>query len=785
MIKHSLLLLLVAMHFVAFSQKSTVHGYIKDQTNGEALIGATVYIKGTNIGTVSNPYGFYSLSLPSGKYQLVVSFIGYRTIEKAIDLQADVQVNIDLNSDTEQIEEVTVNAEGKNENIRSTNIGLETVTSKTIQKLPKMMGEADVIKTLQLLPGVVSTGELSSNLSIRGGARDQNLILLDEAMVYNASHLLGLFSAFNNDAIKTVDLYKGIIPCVYGGSISSVMDIRMNEGSARKYTGNLSIGTLASRLMIEGPIIKEKSSFMISGRRTYYDLLTQMMHKMDSAIPKIPYYFYDLNAKANYSFNDKNRLYISGYFGRDVYDSEFGTSKQSLSWGNYTGTLRWNWLISNRLFANTTFMVNNYDYNISSESSVGKKSIKYTWDASLKDINGKIDFGYFLNPDNTVKFGIQTTFHNFDIAKVNGHFDTLKFDYNIPKMYCYEHKLYLGNQQKLSENINLEYGINVGILQCVGKATVYTLNRTEKLGSVYYKVVDDTTYSKGKVYKTYKDIDPRISLSWTINPDNSVKIGYSRTHQYLHIASNSNSGTPLDVWMPATNNVKPQYAHQASVGYFRNFFGGMIKTSAEVYYKAMFNQIEFAEFSQPYMNPHIEEDFRFGKGRAFGLELMARKDEGKFTGWVSYTLSKSERKINDIQDKSWYPSPYDQRHNISVVGMYDLSRHFSLALTWVYNTGKPFDAPSAKYQWGNVVLPYYSGKNASKYPDYHRMDLNVEYKINPQSKFQSSLTLSIFNLYNRKNANVIYFKAEEGFKTQAYRVAMMQRMFALSYNLNF
>jgi hypothetical protein len=785
MTKKLLLLLLVAIPLLAFTQKNTVHGYIKDKSNGEALIGATVYIKGTSTGTVSNSYGFYSLSLAKGQYQLVVSFIGYKTIEKSIDLQADVPLNIDLEADNEQIEEVLVTAEGKNENIRSTNIGLENIASKTIQKLPKMMGEADVIKTLQLLPGVVATSELSSNLSVRGGARDQNLILLDEAMVYNASHLLGLFSAFNNDAIKSVDLYKGMIPCIYGGSISSVMDIRMKEGSTRNYAGNLSIGTMASRLMIEGPVIKDKSSFMISGRRTYYDVLTKMMHKLDTNIPKVPYYFYDLNAKANYTINDKHRLFISGYFGRDVYDSEYGASQQSLSWGNYTGTLRWNWLISNRLFANTTFMVNNYDYKIATETSLGDKSVEYTWDAFLKDINGKIDLGYFLNPDNTIKFGMQTTFHNFNVAKVKGHFDTLKFDYDIPKMYCYEHKFYIGNQQKLSENINLDYGFNIGILQCVGKATVYNLNRTEEDGSVYYKVVSDTTYSKGNVYKTYKDIDPRFSLSWAINPDNSIKIGYNRTHQYLHIASNSNSGTPLDVWMPVTNNVKPQYAHQVAMGYFSNFLGGNIKTSAEVYYKAMYNQIEFAEFSQPIMNPHIEEDFRFGKGRAFGLELMVRKEEGRFTGWVSYTLSKSERKTIDIQDKSWYPSPYDQRHNLSVVGMYDLTKHFSASLTWLYNTGKPFDAPSAKYQWGNVVLPYYNGKNASKYPNYHRLDLSLEYKINPQSKFQSSLTLSVFNVYNRKNANVIYFKAEEGFKTQAYRIAMMQRIFALSYNLNF
>ncbi len=786
MMKYLLLLILVASASFVYSQKQTVHGYVKDRANGEALIGATIYVKGTSTGTVSNPYGFYSLSIPRGKYIMVISFIGYQSFEKEIDLQADISLDVDLVSDSEQIEEVTVTAEGKNENIRSTNMGLENVTAKTIDKLPKMMGEADVIKTLQLMPGVVATSEMSSNLSVRGGARDQNLILLDEAMVYSASHLLGLFSTFNNDAIKSVDLYKGIIPSQFGGSISSVMDIRMKEGGTRKFTGNASIGTLTSRFTIDGPIIKEKSSFMVSARRTYFDFLTGMMHKVDTTVPKVPYFFYDLNAKANYTINDKHRLFVSGYFGRDVADFSYGEgSSQKLSWGNYTGTLRWNWLISNRLFLNTTLMVNNYNYDISQKSEFGDKSMAFTWKAQLHDLNGKMDFGYFLNPNNTLKFGYQNTFHDFEIAKVNGHIDTLNFSFNVPKMYCFEHKLYLGNNQKLGDHINLEYGFNIGILQNVGKAYVYDLNRVEDNGSVYYNVIDTTIYKSHKVYNTYWEPDPRFSISWTINPDNSIKIGYSRTHQFLHIASNSNSGTPLDVWMPVTNNVKPQYAHQGAIGYFRNFLGGGIKTSAEVYYKAMYNQIEFVEFSQPYMNPHIEEEFRFGKGRAYGLELMARKDEGKLTGWVSYTLSKSERKIKDMQETNWYLSPYDQTHNVSVVAMYDLTKKINVSTTWVYNTGKPFDAPSAKWQYGNMVLPYYDGKNASRYPNYHRLDLSVEYKFNPNSLFQSSLSLSIYNAYNRKNANVIYFKAEEGNVTQAYRVAMMQRMFALSYNLSF
>ncbi len=773
-----LIVLLFLFSAVGFSQKVTLHGYLTDNSNGESLIGASVYVKGTSKGTVTNVYGFYSLSLDPGDYTIVYSYMGFVNIEKKIELIKDTKLSVELATDSEEIEEVVVTAKAGNDNIVSAKMGVQKLDSKVIDRVPTLLGEADVIRILQLTPGVVPTSEMSSNLSVRGGERDQNLILLDNATVYNASHLLGLFSVFNNDAIKNIDLYKGIIPSRFGGSISSVLDINMKEGNSKKFTGVGSIGLLTSRLTLEAPIVKSKGSVLISGRRTYIDVLTGLAEKINDKVSKVPYYFYDFNAKANYTLNDKHRIYLSGYFGRDVANLEIDDdAKQESNWGNYTTTLRWNYLVTKKLFANTTFLINNYDYYIDAKMNYGETGQGFRWDASLRDYGVKFDLGYFLNPDNTVKFGASSIYHDFNIAEVKGYADTMKFNFTIPKMYCLEHAAYIGNEQKIGDVLTLEYGLNISALQNMGSANVFTLEN--------YNVVDTTRYGKNKIFNTYWNLDPRFSLSWIINPNNSIKAGYSRTHQYLHIASNSSAGTPLDVWMPVTPNVKPQYGHQASVGYFRNLNNDMYQISVEGYYKAMYNQIEFVEFSQPYFNEKIEEEFRFGKGRAYGLELMAKKSEGRYTGWIAYTLSKSERKIEDIQEKDWYPSSFDQRHNISIVNMLDITKRLSVSVNWLFNTGKPFDAPVSRIEYGNEIVPYYDGKNASRYPNYHRMDLGVELKNKPKKRYQTSWTFSVYNLYNRKNANSIYFKQGVGNTTEAWRYAMMKRIISASFNFKF
>lgn len=779
-------LTLLTMFFLGISwavsaQRYTVHGYVKDAENGEALIGANVIIKGTTTGTVTNVYGFYSLSLPKDEYILVYSYMGFADIERKINLNSDQNITIELGLSTEEIEEVLVAAEAKNHNIMSTRIGVEKMDNKTIEKIPVLMGETDVIKALKLLPGVVSTSEMSSNLSVRGGAYDQNLILLDEANVYNGSHLLGLFSVFNNDAIKSVEMYKGVFPAQYGGRLSSLVDIRMKEGNSKKFRGAGSVGLLTSKLTLEAPVVKDKASVLLSARRTYIDLITGAASKFSSKAAKFPYFFHDYYLKTNYTINDKHRVYASGYFGRDAAKFDMSAdNKQETVWGNYTGTLRWNYMISNRLFSNFTLITSNYDYLISVESKYGKdkeRSMNLDWDAYIKDYSVKSDFNYFLNPENNVKFGAQATYHDFNVGNVKGNMDTMNFSFSIPKYYSMEYAAYISNIQNISEYFTLEYGLRGTMFQNFGKATVY--------GIKDYKVVDTTKYKKHETFNTYFGLAPRLTGTFIINDKNSIKAGYARTYQYLHVASNSNSGTPLDVWMPVSPYTKPLIGDQVTAGYFANFFDHKLNFSVEGYYKLMQNQIEFKEFSQPYFNQQVETDFRFGKGRAYGMEVLLKKPEGKFSGWVSYTLAKSERKIKDIQEKDWFPSPYDHRHNLSVVAMYDIFNRLSLSANWVFLSGKPFDAPSARWTYNGQIFPYYNGKNASRYPNYHRLDLGLEFKNKKKGRYESSWTFSVYNLYNRKNANLIYFEPQDDYTTQAYRFSMMQRIYAFSYNFKF
>ena len=765
------------------AQQATIHGYIKDKSNGEAIIGASIYVKGTAKGVVSNMYGFYSITLPKGKYRIVYSYIGYTDIELEITLNENISQNIELEEQIRAIEEVVVTAQGQNQNITSSKMSVQKLDASVIEKVPVLFGEADVIKTLRLLPGVVGTGEMSSNLSVRGGGRDQNLLQLDEATVYNASHLLGIFSVFNNDAIKNVELYKGIMPAQYGGRISSLIDIRMKEGNMKKFSGVGSLGLLTSKLTLEAPIKKDRAAILLSGRRTYLDLITRGLH---NAAPKkfpnsVPLFFYDFNAKANYIVNDKNRLYLSGYFGRDIFNLDIGDKgSMGYSWGNYTGTFRWNHVFSDKLFSNFTAFASNYDYLIEVESTFGEdeKTIAFNWCADLRDYGVKADFGYFLNTENTIRFGFLSTYHVFNVGEVDGRSDTITFSFDIPKYHAMEWAGYIGNEQKIG-NFTLEYGIRIPFFQNIGPTNYYEIKN--------YEVVDTSVYKKGKTFNHYISIEPRFSASYVINDKQSIKLGYSRLSQFLHIASNSESGTPMDVWMPVTPLVKPQIANQVSIGYFRNFLDNALESSIEVYYKHMENQIEFREFSQPYLNDQIEKEFRFGIGRAYGLEFQLKKQEGNLSGWISYTLSRSERKIKDIQEKEWYLSPFDITNNVAVVGTYTFSQRVSMSANWIYMTGRPFNAPVARWEFGGNIYPYYGGRNKSRFTDNHRMDLGIELKNKPHKKYSSSWTFSVYNLYNRKNANVIYFdETDDGpYNTAAYRISFLQRIYSVAYNFKF
>jgi outer membrane cobalamin receptor len=784
--------IVICLLFMALSgwdlmaQKYTISGYVKDVKNGETLIGVNVAVKNTSSGVVTNPYGFYSLSLASGSYTLSISYLGFQTVDTMIMLNTNVTLNLELIEKSQVLKEVRVTSERPQDNVNSTKMSVVSLSGKTMKQIPVAFGEVDVLKVLSFLPGVKTSDEGSSAMSVRGGARDQNLILLDEATVYNASHLGNLLSVFNNDAIQNVEFYKGNIPAQYGGRLSSLIDIRMKDGNNKNFAGSGGIGTLSSRFTLEGPIVKNKGSFIISGRRAYIDLLTKAMHALNDSFPKVPYYFYDLNLKANYNINSKNRILLSGYLGKDVFDmtSDENDYSNNFKWGNYTSTLRWNYIPSDRVFTNLTLLVSNYNYNFGNSFIYGKekKESKFNWDAYLIDYSLKYDWGFYVNENNTLRAGILTTYHDFNPGKITGHDDTVKYNFKMPVNNALEHGIYLSNEQKLTPDLTLNYGLRYTLYQNIGAATVYKLNSS-------YETIDTLYYGKRNIYNFYHSLEPRVVLTYVLAPYNSIKVGYNRTSQYVHVATNASTGSILDLWVGSGTNIKPQVADLFTAGYFRNFMDNTIEASVEVYYKHMQNQIEFREFAQPQFNPRMDEDFRFGKGRSYGLELMVRKPEGKLTGWIGYTLSRTELKINDIQEKGWFTSSFDRTHDLSVVAMYNLSKRVSLSANFCLKSGRPFTSPALRYNYMGAVVPYYPNRNNDRVPLYHRLDFSLTWrgKDKPGRRYHSERVFSLFDVYNRTNPVSIYFKPDDNHQniTNAYKQNFLGFMPSFTWNFNF
>ncbi len=784
-----LLLTILAIHaliFAAEAQRYTLSGHITDAGNGENLIGVGLVLKGSSTGVVTNSYGFYSITLRPGTYNFVISYIGYRTIDTIIDIQQNRRIDFELRASVKEIEEVVITARNSGDAVNTTQMSNVTLTGKKMNQIPVAFGEADLLKTLVLLPGVKSTDEGGSTLSVRGGGRDQNLIILDEATVYNASHLGNLLSVFNNDVVQHVEFFKGNFPAQYGGRLSSVIDIRMREGNTKRFSGSGGIGTLSSRLTLEGPFAKGRGSYLISGRRAYIDLLTSAIHAINDSFPKVPYYFYDLNIKANYNLNPKNRIYLSGYFGKDVFSliSDDQAFENRFAWGNYTGTLRWNSIPSDRLFTNLTLLISNYNYLFGNSLEFGEpeKIVSFDWNADLIDYSVKYDLGFYLNENNTLRAGFISTLHEFNPGKVDGRNDTLKYDFAIPSNHSLEHAIYLSDAFKVSTEFSIELGLRYSLFQNMGKTRVYLLDGE-------YVTYDTAFYGKGKIYNTYHAFEPRFSLNWKLNNNNSLKAGYSRTAQYVHVASNSNMGSLIDIWVGSGINIKPQYADLYSIGFFGNLFKNRLEMSIEAYYKDMQNQIEFREFATPQFNERMDEDFRFGKARSWGFEFFLQKSSGDFTGWLSYTWSKSEKKTNDIQEKNWYLSSFDRRHDLSIVTAYNLSPRFSFSANYQLKSGRPFTSPVKRYVYGGAVIPYYSGRNNDRMPIYHRLDFSVtlKSKIKPGRRFHSETTLSIFDVYNRNNAIAIYFRPDEDEPeiTRAYRQNFLGFLPAITWNFSF
>lgn len=768
----------------SFAQKKqnkfTIHGYIRDLSSGEELIGATVYIKNLEKGTVTNSYGYYSISLQKGKYILLYSYMGYISKKIEVELKNDFHKNINLRSSAIQAEEVEIIAERTDVNIKSTDIGKIELQTATVKNIPALLGEVDILKTIQLLPGVQSAGEGNSGFYVRGGGSDQNLILLDEAVVYNTGHLFGFFSVFNADAIKNTTLIKGGMPANYGGRLSSVVDVAMKNGNDKSYHFDGGIGVISSRLTVEGPLLKNKSSFMLSGRRTYLDVLIKPFVK--EKFKSNAYHFFDLNTKLSYRFSDKDRIFLSGYFGRDVFSFTSPNSAFviSIPWGNTTTTLRWNHLFNEKLFLNTSIIYNDYNFKFNMESD----KLKMLMYSGIKDINYKMDFGYYPAIAHKIKFGLNYTYHTFTPSSSSASIgDDIEFNTeDIKKKYAHESAIYFLDQYDVSDRLKINAGLRFSTFTIVPP---YSQLITDEDGNAI-----DTNYFTGEDENTsYFGLEPRINARFTINKKSSVKVSFMHTKQYIHLVSNANSTLPTDVWVPSTKMVKPQSGDQYSIGYFRNFFDNKVETSIELYYKKMNNQIEYKDGYIETMGRELEWDFVFGTGESYGMELFINKVFGKTTGWIGYTLSKTTRHFEDLITKD-FPAKFDRTHDLSIVVSHKFTDRFSIGTTFIYGTGIATTLPINFYMIDNSIANDYMPRNSYRIEPYHRLDISARLKNKKEKKFSSEWIFSIYNVYNHKNVYFIYFTNEgilgEGdFSNKAYKVSLFPIIPSIAWNFNF
>ncbi|AIM36546.1 collagen-binding protein [Sphingobacterium sp. ML3W] len=747
-------------------------GYIKNGANGETLVGAVVRDLNSSQIARTNNYGFFSIQLPEGKQSFAISYVGFDEQIFDVTISRDSVLNVEMTPSGNKLEEVVVSGRRKVGNVSGVQTGLVKLEIKDIKNIPVVFGEQDVLKTIQLLPGVTSGGEGSSSFYVRGGGGDQNLILLDEAAVYNASHLFGFFSTFNSDAIKDVNFYKGGMPAYFGGKVSSVMDISMIDGNNKEFGVEGGVGLIASRLKVEGPIVKDKGSFMISGRRTYADLFLKLSKDEDVNQSKL--FFYDLNAKVNYRFNNKNSLFLSGYFGKDAmaYSNLF-----DFNWGNATGTVRWNHVWNNKLFSNTTFIYSDFNYNVNIEDN---SNFKIT--SKIENINLKQDFQYYPNNDHQIRFGLQTSMQTIRPASLYGGDGSAVNTIEIEPRKGLETAVYVSDEWTLSDKFKALYGLRVNQYSMLGPGTIYSFDAA---GNPIEKIL----YGKNKVIKNYLTFEPRLSLNYMFNDMQSVKASFNRNSQNLHQLTNTTSSLPTDQFVLSSNNIKPQLASQVSLGYFQNFQDAKYEASVETYYKDLQNQIDFKNGADLQANEMLDGELLFGKGRAYGVEWFLKKNKGKLTGWLSYTLSKSERQFDQINAGEWFNARQDKTHNVSLVAMYKLTNKWTLGGTFVYYTGDAVTFPSGKYQVDGKTLFYYTDRNRYRMPNYHRLDVSATYdpgaKLN--KRYSSSWSFGLYNAYNRKNAYLIDFKENEDNPniTEAYRIALFGIIPSVTWNFKF
>jgi len=749
------------------SNNVTLSGYISDQSNGEVLIGATVRIKELGLGTATNAYGYYSLVVEKGNYTFEYSYIGYRSKSLALDIQASQKRNIQLFDASEELSEVIVTGEKKNSNVESVKMSTVKLPIKMVKKLPSFMGEVDILKSVQMLPGIQNGGEGSSGLYVRGGGPDENLLILDEAPVYNASHLMGFFSVFNSDAIKDIQVYKGGIPAQYGGKASSVIDIRMKDGNNKEWHMNGGVGTLSSRFTTEGPIIKDKWSVIFSGRLMYGPLLGRAMQLEE--LQDVNLYFYDLNGKTNIVLTDKNKLFASVYTGKDVFSFDEAIY---MNWGNTTATMRWNHIFGDRLFSNTSFIYSKYNYSL---GVPGSGADQFDWSSKIRDLNFKEDITWFLNSKNKISMGFNTILHHFEPGKIDVNDNSFFNDLILTYYNALDNEFYISNEQNIGSRLILQYGLRLSVFQQIGEGKVRYYQNPDSISSKDTAIrVED--FKTGKfIGSPYINLQPRLSAKFTLDEASSLKASYTRMVQNLHLISNTNSPTPLDIWLPSNKYLKPLIVDQIAVGYFRNFMNDAFETSLETYYKNMHNVVDYVDGAELFLNESLETQLLEGSGYSYGLEFLVKKQQGKFTGWTSYTLARTMRQIPGINAGKAYPSSYDRTHDISIILNYEINKNWNVSANWLFSTGSPTTYPVAKYpdqvnpntsnivDKGNTVYVY-SDRNSYRIPNYHRMDMSVTFnpKKNEFRKLKNTFNLSVYNVYNRRNAYSITYRQNEG-----------------------
>lgn len=752
----------------------TVSGYVKDAKNGEGLIGVSVYVKELGTGAVTNSYGYYAVSLPAGSYNLIVSFVGFKkqTIPITLSTQ-NVRSDVELAEEGRDLQEVTVKAEREEDNVKNIEMSVNKIDVRTIQRIPALLGEVDVVRAIQLLPGVTTVGEGATGFNVRGGNIDQNLVLMDEAPVYNSSHLFGFFSVFNPDAVKDVKLIKGGIPSLYGGRISSILDVRLKEGNAKKPELNGGIGLIFSRLSYERPLFKNKDgvargSFIVAARRSYADILAQPF--LNGDLKGSQFYFYDLTAKANYRINTKNTIFLSGYLGRDVFGSDFG-----FNWGNTTASFRWNHVFSDKLFLNTTAFYSNYDYTLDSDlkRKAENKNDYFRWKSKILNYSIKPDFTLFLR-NNTITFGGQSILYDFKPGTATAASAGVVRNFGLESKYALENALYVGNEQQVSPRLQLQYGLRYSLFSDIGPGESYQFQTDVPAGQRRYPLLNQTRqYKSGETITTYGNWEPRFAAKYELTESSSLKMSYNRLAQYIHLVSNTTASTPLDVWTPSTNNIRPQIADQIAGGYFRNLKDSRDNTyeaSVEVYYKWLQNQLDYIDGADLLLNKYLEGDLLSGKGRAYGAEFYIKKNTGVVNGWVSYTLGKTERQVAGINQGQWFPSRFDRRHTLNTVLLIDprradgTNKRWNFSTTFVISSGTPATFPTNRYEYQGYVVPHNSDnvRNNYRIPVYHRLDFaaTLKGKQKPGKRKEDSWVFSVYNLYARKNPFSVFFRQE-------------------------